>query len=49
MHPRVNTALILLVIPWSKETELKVPYEGPGSYITHMVTHHGKTDGMFDY
>jgi hypothetical protein len=49
MHPLVNTALIPFVIPWSKETEPKLPYVCPGSYITRMVTHHGKTDAMFDY
>jgi hypothetical protein len=45
----VNTALIPLVICQSKETELEIPYMCPGSYITRMVTHHGKTDAMFDY
>jgi hypothetical protein len=49
MHPRVNTALIPLVIPRSKETELKLPYVCPGSYITCTMTHHDKSDAMFDY
>jgi hypothetical protein len=45
----VNMSQIPLIIPWSKEIELKLPYVCPESYITHMVTHHGKIDVMFDY
>jgi hypothetical protein len=37
------------VIPQSKETKLKLRYVCPGSYITYTVTHHGKTDAMFNY
>jgi hypothetical protein len=37
------------IIPRSKETELKLPYVCPGSYITRTMTHHGKTDAMLDY
>jgi hypothetical protein len=44
MHHMVNTTLIPLVIPWSKEAKPKLPYVCPGSYITHTMTHHGKTD-----
>jgi hypothetical protein len=28
--------------------ELKFPFVCLGSHITHMVTHHGKIDAMFD-
>jgi hypothetical protein len=45
----VNTALIPLVVPQSKETEPKLPYVCTGSHITHTSTHHGKIDAMFDY
>jgi hypothetical protein len=37
------------VIPQSKETKPTLPYVCPGSHITRTVTHHGKTDAMFDY
>jgi hypothetical protein len=37
------------VIPRSKEAEPKLPYVCPGSHITRMPTHHGKTNAMFDY
>jgi hypothetical protein len=37
----VNTALIQLVIPRSKESEPKLPYVCPGSHITRTA--------MFDY
>jgi hypothetical protein len=37
------------VIPWSKETEPKLPYMYPRSDITCTVTHHGKIDAMFNY
>jgi hypothetical protein len=37
------------VIPQSKETEPKLSYMCLESYITCMMTHHGKTDAMFDY
>jgi hypothetical protein len=49
MYPMVNMALISLVIPQFKEAEPKLPYVCPESYITCTVTHHGKTDAMFDY
>jgi hypothetical protein len=45
----VNMALIPLIIPWSKETEPKLPYVCPASYVTCTVIHHGKTDAMFNY
>jgi hypothetical protein len=37
------------VISWSKEAESKLPYVCLGSYITRMMTHHGKIVAMFDY
>jgi hypothetical protein len=40
---------LIVVIPRSKETEPKLPYMCPGSYITHMMTHHGNTYAMYDY
>jgi hypothetical protein len=45
----VNTALIPLVKPRSKETEPKLPYVCIRSHITCTMTHHGKTDAMFNY
>jgi hypothetical protein len=45
----VNTALIPLVKPRSKETEPKLPYVCTRSHITCTVTHRGKTDAMFNY
>jgi hypothetical protein len=45
----VNMALIPLVIPQSKAVEPKLLYGHPESYITRTMTHHGKTDAMFDY
>jgi hypothetical protein len=45
----VNTALIPLVIPRSKETEPKLPYMCLGSHITCMMTHHCKIDAMLNY
>jgi hypothetical protein len=42
-------AWIPLVVPHSKETEPKLPYVCPGSNITRMTTHLGKTNAMFDY
>jgi hypothetical protein len=45
----VNTALMPLVIFQSKEAEPKHPYVCLGSYITCTMTHHGKTDAIFDY
>jgi hypothetical protein len=33
----------------SKKVEPKLPYMCLGSYITRTMTHHGKTDAMFDY
>jgi hypothetical protein len=49
MHLIVNMALIPLVIPRSKETEPKHPHMFLGSDITHMATHHSKTDAMYNY
>jgi hypothetical protein len=49
VHHRVNLALIPLVIPWSKETELQLPYMCTRSYITCTMTHHGKIVAMFNY
>jgi hypothetical protein len=40
---------LLVVMPQSKEVELKLPYVCPGSHITHTTTHHGKTEAMFNY
>jgi hypothetical protein len=49
MGPMVNMALIPLIIPQSKAVEPKLLYGRPESYITRTMTHHGKTDAMFDY
>jgi hypothetical protein len=38
----------MVVIPGSKKTESKLPYVCPKSHIIHTMTHHGKTDAMFD-